>query len=60
MVPVDTGFFSKTLDPKRLTDALNDYAQNGWELARTIHEERKSLGIFRREAHFLVLERERR
>ena len=53
-----TGLFSRTLDPRQLTDALNNRAAQGWMLARTIKEERRGLLFTRREAHFLIFQRE--
>ncbi len=57
VVPLDTGFFLGTLDAKKLEAQLNQHGSHGWRFARSIHETRRSLGIFRREAHFLVFER---
>ena len=57
VVPLDTGFFLGTLDPKKLQNQLNSHGSQGWRFARSIHETRRALGIFRREAHFLVFER---
>lgn len=58
VVPLDTGVFTGALDAEKLSAELNKWANKGWRLKRTIHEERKVLGIFKRESHFLVLERE--
>lgn len=52
-----TGCFSGTLDPIKLQEVLNEYGQQGWRFVKSIHEEQKVLGIFSREAHFLVFER---
>lgn len=60
VVPLDTGIFSGALDPEALSSELNKWAKKGWRLNRTIHEERKVLGMFKRESHFLVLERKRK
>ena len=53
---VSTGFFSGTLNPQKLQELLNRRAEKGWELSRTIKEERRGL-FSRREAHFLIFER---
>lgn len=52
-----TGFFSGTLNPKKLESQLNKQAAEGWQLARTIHETRRIFLFFKRETHFLVLVR---
>ena len=54
---VSTGFFSGNLNPVKLTEALNRRGSQGWRFARSIHETRRMLLIFRREAHFLIFER---
>ncbi len=53
-----TGFFSGTLNPRKLQDTLNRYGAEGWRFVRSIHETKKVWGIFSRESHFLVFERE--
>lgn len=58
VVPFYTGCFGGGLDEKKLTGALNEYAAQGWRLARTIHETKKVFLIFQRETHFLVFEKE--
>lgn len=55
VVPFLTGCFSGSLDHKKLTQALNQYAQQGWRFVRTIHESKGS--FIKRESHFLVFER---
>jgi hypothetical protein len=55
---VTTGFFSGTLNPQKLQNALNQRGAHGWRLVRTIHETKKILVFFRREAHFVIYERE--
>jgi len=57
VVVLTTGCFSGTLDPGKLQQTLNKEATGGWRFARSIHEQKKILGIFSREAHFLVFER---
>jgi len=54
-----TGVFTGTLKPEKLVAALNARASQGWRLARSIHEEKRVFGIFKREAHFLIFERGR-
>ena len=56
--PVTTGFFSGTLDPVKLQTFLNQHAAQGWKLVRTIQETKKILGIFAREPHFVIFERD--
>lgn len=51
-----TGCFTGTLNPMKLQDTLNKYAAQGWRFVRSIHEEKKILGIISREAHFLIFE----
>jgi len=53
-----TGFFTGTLSAKKLQDILNRYGADGWRFVRSIHEEKKCLSLFGREAHFLIFERE--
>jgi len=57
VVVVTTGCFGGTLDPLKLQDTLNQEAQGGWRFSKSIHEEKKVLGIFAREAHFLIFEK---
>jgi len=52
-----TGCFTGTLNPMKLQDTLNKYASEGWRFVRSIHEEKKILGVISREAHFLIFER---
>lgn len=52
-----TGCFTRTLDPMKLQQVLNQEAKGGWRFAKSIHEEKKVLGIFSREAHFLIFEK---
>ena len=55
--PLTTGIFSGTLDHRKLQDALNKHAASGWEFDKSIQETKKVLGIFSREAHFLIFRR---
>jgi hypothetical protein len=55
---VTTGFFSGTLNPQKLQNALNQRGAQGWRLVRTIRETKKILGMFSREAHFVIYERD--
>lgn len=55
---VTTGFFSGTLNAKKLNTALNNRSAEGWRLARTIHERKRVLLFFSRVSHFLIFERE--
>lgn len=55
---LDTGMFSGALSARKLEEHLNRKGREGWKLVRTIHETRKVLGLFSREAHFLVFERD--
>ena len=59
VIPLTTGFISGTLSDKKLQTALNKEADHGWHLVRSIHEHKKVFGIFSRESHFLVFEREK-
>jgi hypothetical protein len=56
--PLTTGFFSGTLNKDRLEANLNLKAVEGWRFVRAIHERTRVFGLFSREAHFLVFERE--
>ena len=56
--PLTTGFFSGTLDPRKLETFLNQHAAEGWKFVRSIHEQKKVLFFFKREAHFVVFEKE--
>ena len=53
-----TGFFSGTLNKKVLEAQINLKAAEGWRFVRAIHERKRVLGIFSREAHFLIFERD--
>ncbi len=57
--PVTTGFFSGSLSEKKLQDFLNQHAGQGWRFVKSVHESKKVFGIFSREAHFVVFERDR-
>ena len=52
-----TGCFSGTLNPKKLEDVINKKFSQGWELSRTIKEEKTVLLIFKREALFLIFKK---
>jgi len=56
--PVTTGFFSGSLSERKLQDFLNSKARHGWRFVRSVHESKKVMGIFSREAHFVVFERD--
>lgn len=55
---VSTGFFSGRLSASKLERALNLHASGGWRFSKSIHESKRWLFFFSREAHFLVFERE--
>ncbi len=57
VVVLTTGCFTGTMDPFKLQNTLNAHAVDGWKFSKSIHEEQKILGIFSREAHFLIFER---
>lgn len=57
--PLNTSLFGGSLDPKKLENALNEEAGSEWEFVRSIHETKKVLGVFKREAHFLVYKRKK-
>ena len=56
--PVTTGFFSGSLSERKLQDFLNQHGSQGWRFVRSIHETQKVLGLFSREAHFVIFERD--
>jgi hypothetical protein len=56
--PVTTGFFSGSLSESKLQDFLNEHGAKGWKFLKSIHETRKIFGIFSREAHFVIFERD--
>ena len=56
--PVTTGFFSGALNELKLEAFLNEHAAQGWKFVKSIHETKKILGIFSREAHFVIFERD--
>ncbi len=58
VVPYFTGCMSGTINETKLTGALNENAARGWVLRTTIHETKKVWGIFSRESHFLIFERD--
>lgn len=53
-----TGIFSGALNPEKMKEVLNEHANRGWKLARTIRERKRVWLIFSREAHFMIFERE--
>jgi hypothetical protein len=58
VIPVTTGIFSGALNSSKLENLLNSYASEDWRFVRSIHEQTKVFGIFKREAHFAIFERE--
>ncbi|RFC47315.1 MAG: protein of unknown function DUF4177 [Verrucomicrobia bacterium] len=56
--PVTTGFFSGSLSERKLQDFLNEHGFQGWRFVRSIHETKKVWGLFTREAHFVVFEKD--
>ena len=48
------------VNPVRLTNALNDFAKDGWQVKTMERENRRTLLFFSREAFIFVLEREAR
>lgn len=58
VVPLTTGCITGNLDPEKLERAINNFAEKGWEFERSIHETKRILGIFKREAHFLIFSKE--
>lgn len=56
--PVTTGLFTGNLSERKLQDFLNQHAKQGWKFVRSIQETKKVWGIFAREAHFVVFERD--
>ena len=55
---VTTGFFSGSLSERKLQDFLNQHTAQGWKFVKSIHETKKVLGIFKREAHFVIFEKD--
>jgi hypothetical protein len=55
----DTGFLSGTLSADKLETQINRRAAEGWRFVRSIQERRRVLGLFSREAHFLIFEKNR-
>ncbi len=53
-----TGCWSGTLNPLRLQATLDSEAQQGWRFITSIHEQKRVLIFFHREAHFLIFERD--
>lgn len=58
VVPLTTGLFTGRLSAQKLERALNLHSGDGWRFAKSIHERKRWLILFGREAHFLVFERE--
>ena len=56
--PITTGLFSGSLSEKKLEDFLNQHGAKGWKFVRSIHETKKVLFLFAREAHFVIFERD--
>jgi len=46
------------INPIRLTEVLNEFARDGWEVKTMERENRRTLLFFAREAFVFVLERE--
>jgi len=59
VIPVTTGIFSGALSSSKLEHLLNSHAEEDWRFVRSIHEKTKLFGIFKREAHFAIFEREK-
>lgn len=57
-IPFYTGCMSGSLDEKKLTGTLNEYASQGWRLAKTINETKKVYFFFHRETHFMIFEKD--
>lgn len=55
--PVTTGFFSGSLSEIKMQDFLNKHGASGWKFVKSIHETKRVLGLFKREAHFVIFER---
>ena len=47
------------VDPKRLTEFLNEHAREGWRVVTVERESRRALLIFKREACVIIMERDR-
>ncbi|TYP95244.1 protein of unknown function (DUF4177) [Fodinibius salinus] len=58
IVPFSTGCFTGNLDHNQMEQVINQAAEKGWELERTIHETRSIAIIFSKETHFLIFSRE--
>lgn len=53
-------FFGQSkVDPERMTDFLNEHAEDGWRVVAMERESRRTLLFWEREAFMVVLERER-
>ena len=57
VIPMLTGCLSGALDHKKLNATLNEWASKGWNFKYSIHETKKVLFFFQREAHFLIFEK---
>jgi len=54
VVTLRTGFFSGNLNPAKLEKTINDQAQIGWILDKTIKETTRQMLLMRRETHMLI------
>ncbi len=48
------------VNPQRLTESLNQQAEEGWEVKAVERENRRTLLFFSREAFLFVLERDKK
>lgn len=46
------------VNPRRLTDFINDHAQEGWRVVAVERENRRTLLFFNREAFLIFMERD--
>jgi len=58
VVTFTTGCMSGTLNPEKLQDVMNSEGAQGWRFIASIAEEKRVLILFKREAHFLIFERD--
>lgn len=58
VVPFNTGFFSGAFHPVKFQDLLNAHGRMGWSFSKSIHEQRRILFFFSREAHFVIFSRD--
>ncbi len=58
VVPFSGGCITGNISESDLQNTINEYANEGWTLSKTVTDTRRFLLLFNRTTHFLIFEKD--